>query len=94
MKYSKIFFNLTISLIFFLATHIAEAYHIQVFSTLTIGSDCWGTVLDPNTNQVYYDTGLKEGEQDTCYEMSGVESDWFLNVVDCSKFSGVTSSCE
>ncbi|CAG8698246.1 3931_t:CDS:2 [Rhizophagus irregularis] len=60
MKYSKFFFNLTISIIFFLATHIAEAYHIQVFSTLISSIDCWGFIIDPNSHKVYYDTGHKD----------------------------------
>ncbi|RHZ46763.1 hypothetical protein Glove_606g199 [Diversispora epigaea] len=53
MKYSKIFFNLTISIVFFLATHIAEAYHIQVFSTLISSLDCWGWVLDRDLPQYH-----------------------------------------
>ncbi|GES87659.1 hypothetical protein GLOIN_2v1845426 [Rhizophagus clarus] len=56
MKYFKIFFNLAISIIFFLATHITEAYHIQVFSTLTSSRYCEGFVNDPDTHQVLYDT--------------------------------------
>ncbi|GBB84368.1 hypothetical protein RclHR1_00110001 [Rhizophagus clarus] len=123
MKYSKIFFNLTISIILFLAIHIAKAYHIQVFSTLISSQDCWGWVLDPNNGKVYYDTGRinctgtckildynspppdgtfgvqiheykiakdVQGDQDTCYEVSGSEATWYLDVVDCNKFPGVS----
>ncbi|GES87547.1 hypothetical protein GLOIN_2v1845426 [Rhizophagus clarus] len=121
MKYFKIFYNLTISIIFFLATHITEAYHIQVFSTLTSSRYCEGFVIDPDTYNVLYDTGFidctgtckmidynspgkfrvhineykwakrADGEQDTCYEVSGNEVEWSLDTVDCNKFSGVSS---
>ncbi|CAB5384048.1 unnamed protein product [Rhizophagus irregularis] len=100
MKYSKIFFNLTISIIFFLATHIAEAYHIQVFSTLI--SNCTGTcqLIDYNSPppdggfevQIHEYKISKEmySEKDVCYEMSGSEATWYLDEVDCNKFSGVS----
>ncbi|CAI2169859.1 623_t:CDS:2 [Funneliformis geosporum] len=57
MKYSKKNFNLTISIVFFLITHITEAYHIQVFSTLISSLDCWGWVIDPDSGHVFYDSG-------------------------------------
>ena len=31
-----------------------------------------------------------EGESDSCYEISGSESAWYLDEVDCSKFPGVS----
>ncbi|GBC02364.1 hypothetical protein RclHR1_00460002 [Rhizophagus clarus] len=123
MKFSKFYFSLTISIIFFLTTLAAEAFHIQVFSTLTSSIDCEGWIIDPDSYKVVYDTGGKnctgtcqlidynspppngkfrvqiyeykigkdvDGDQDTCYEMSGTESSWDFNVVDCNKFSGVS----
>ncbi|CAB4405599.1 unnamed protein product [Rhizophagus irregularis] len=80
MKYSKIFFNLTISIIFFLATHIAEAYHIQPTTR-------WGFEVQIHEYKI-----SKEmyGEKDVCYEMSGSEATWYLDEVDCNKFSGVS----
>jgi hypothetical protein len=38
----------------------------------------------------YKDSKYDEGEQDTCYKMSGSEATWYFNVVDCNKFSGVS----
>ncbi|GBB88405.1 hypothetical protein RclHR1_00150001 [Rhizophagus clarus] len=124
MKFSKTFFNLTVSIILSLAIHISKAYHVQVFSTLISSRECEGWALDPPTGKVYFYTGYlnctgtckildynspppdgsygiqiheykwsKDGpvDSDICYEASGSEATWYLNVVDCSKFSGVGS---
>ncbi|GET02283.1 hypothetical protein GLOIN_2v1845426 [Rhizophagus clarus] len=98
MKFSKTFFNLTVSIILSLAIHISKAYHVQVFSTLISSRECEGWALDPPTDgsygiQIHEYKWSKDGpvDSDICYEASGSEATWYLNVVDCSKFSGVGS---